>query len=243
MNNGNSIFEKVFSYGLMLLIVVVRRIRFWCKISHQKNFPSIQIDWKQINHNRIEFVNRIATKIQAINYLEIGAANNLLFDSVICNVKVGVDPHKGGTERVTSDFFFSKNTSNFDLIFVDGLHTYEQIVKDVNNSLKILNSGGYVILHDMFPRNWKECFMPAVTLGDWTGDVWKLAFSDFENLGLSFSLLRVDHGIGIISKKTQQNCEVPFDYDLDKKDFSYFYSNYQNLNILDWHDLNILLND
>ena len=48
----------------------------------------------------------------------------------------------------TSDDFFSNNFQSFDLIFVDGDHSSEQVKKDINNSWKILNNGGYLILDD-----------------------------------------------------------------------------------------------
>ena len=50
----------------------------------------------------------------------------------------------------------------------------------------------------MIPTNWKETFSPPITTGDWTGDVWKLAFEVVENNSLSFNLLELDHGIGVL---------------------------------------------
>lgn len=58
-----------------------------------------------------------------------------------------------------SDNFFLKNTQTFDLIFVDGDHSSEQVKKDINNSWKILNNGGYLILDDYlwwYYKNLKE---------------------------------------------------------------------------------------
>ena len=48
----------------------------------------------------------------------------------------------------TSNVFFSNNLQSFDLIFIDGDHSSEQVKKDINNSWKILNNGGYLILDD-----------------------------------------------------------------------------------------------
>ena len=53
--------------------------------------------------------------------------------------RVGVDPVEGGTHKMTSDHFFSINKDNFDIIFIDGLHEYSQVMKDIKNSLKFLN--------------------------------------------------------------------------------------------------------
>ncbi|MDA9731242.1 class I SAM-dependent methyltransferase [Candidatus Pelagibacter sp.] len=47
-----------------------------------------------------------------------------------------------------SDNFFLVNTQKFDLIFVDGDHSSVQVKKDLYNSWKILNKGGYLILDD-----------------------------------------------------------------------------------------------
>lgn len=42
----------------------------------------------------------------------------------------------------------------FDVIFIDGLHTYEQVVKDINNSKKCLAKDGIIALHDYTLPDW-----------------------------------------------------------------------------------------
>jgi len=37
----------------------------------------------------------------------------------------------------------------FDIIFIDGDHSYEGVKKDYINSLPLLNNGGYIIFHDI----------------------------------------------------------------------------------------------
>ena len=44
--------------------------------------------------------------------------------------------------------FLKKNDDKFDLIFVDGDHTANQVLKDLKNSWNILIDGGYLILDD-----------------------------------------------------------------------------------------------
>ena len=62
--------------------------------------------------------------------------------------KIGVDPFKGGTHRMSSDKFFKINKIFFDVVFIDGLHKYEQCQRDCMNSMKFLNQGGIIIFHD-----------------------------------------------------------------------------------------------
>ena len=49
---------------------------------------------------------------------------------------------------MTSNEFFKANSKKYDLIFVDGDHSSNQVEIDINNSWKILNKGGYLILDD-----------------------------------------------------------------------------------------------
>jgi hypothetical protein len=50
-----------------------------------------------------------------------------------------------------SDDFFSNNSEKFDLIYLDADHSYEAVIKDINNSLKNLKTGGYVTGDDYHP--------------------------------------------------------------------------------------------
>ena len=111
----------------------------------------VQIEFVDLDHYRI--IPHLAAKLAAKSYLEIGCADNQCFDTVPVAHKVGVDPERGSTVRMTSDEFFFRNTEKFDLIFVDGLHNYEQVSKDIENSLSCLNAGGIIVMHDILPSN------------------------------------------------------------------------------------------
>ncbi|MDA9769270.1 class I SAM-dependent methyltransferase [Candidatus Pelagibacter sp.] len=50
----------------------------------------------------------------------------------------------------TSDNFFDNNQNLFDIIYIDGLHKYYQVKKDLNNALKYLKEGGIIICDDYF---------------------------------------------------------------------------------------------
>ena len=134
------------------------------------------------------------------NYLEIGCFDNKAFDTIPLplNKKIGVDPLRGGTHRMTSDQFFSENKIFFDVIFIDGLHTYEQCSKDVINSMKCLNDNGIIILHDMLPRSKSE------ETQEYSGDVWKVAVDLSKSENLKFIIANIDQGVGLL-KITKQS--------------------------------------
>jgi len=111
------------------------------------------------------------------------------------------------------------------------LHHYEQVRKDINNSLAALNTGGLILLHDCLPCKQSHQAVPRYR-GRWTGDVWKaiVEFRTKENLNI-FTIL-MDMGISVIELKTNQNILT-----LDQKkisrlkfrDFYYNHSKYMNI--------------
>jgi hypothetical protein len=102
-------------------------------------------------NNRQELIQAIIDAIKAKKYLEIGIADGNNFKAINCNCKASVDPNQDSTFRVPSDDFFKTNTRNYDVIFIDGLHEREQVVRDINGSLACLNPNGVIITHDTLP--------------------------------------------------------------------------------------------
>lgn len=156
----------------------------------------LEIDWQAVPYNRLALVNLIAARRRGARYLEIGCEDNQLFFAVPLAEKVGVDPVKGGTHRMTSDAFFAQNDARFDLIFIDGLHTHEQVRRDVINAMGALSPGGWIVLHDLVPRSWDEEHVPRVA-GHWTGNVWKVALELARTPGICFRIVMIDHGVGL----------------------------------------------
>jgi hypothetical protein len=56
---------------------------------------------------------------------------------------------------VTSDAFFRSlpASTRFDLVFLDGLHTFQQTYTDLINSLGRLNAPGIILVDDIVPAN------------------------------------------------------------------------------------------
>ncbi len=210
---------------------------------HHAYEKTIDWGWESINYNRIALVNLLVSKFKICDYLEIGCNTNNLFDSVPVKNKIGVDPFAGGNVRKTSDDFFQENNNKFDVIFIDGLHTYEQVRVDVINSIKALNPGGWIALDDMLPRDWIEQHVPIVSPSYWTGDVWKVAFELANTNGIDFKILKIDNGVGVFKLNSHNPILADMQGDLSNKQFSYFYENLNKLPILDWQDAQSWLND
>src|SRR5688500_11146779 len=98
------------------------------------------MDTVKASKTRTDLLNHLATKYNLKRYLEIGVqVPELNLDKIKCAYKVGVDPDTKAkaTFQETSDEFFGRwmneklNLFNpFDLIFIDGMHTAEQVKKD-----------------------------------------------------------------------------------------------------------------
>ena len=171
------------------------------------------------------------------SYLEIGCFNNELFNYINCQKKVGVDPYSGGTIRKTSDDFFLKSEEKFDCIFIDGLHVYYQVKRDIVNSLKSLNQNGVIFIHDCLPNNVFQQAVPRCKFG-WTGEVWK-AIVEFRTLDyVDTYTCYADMGIGIILKnKNKKKLKIDIK-DFSKLKFSDYFKNFKEyMNIIEYDEL------
>jgi hypothetical protein len=166
----------------------------------------LMLDIPFTKESRLELINLAIKKTNAKKYLEIGCDKNKIFKRIDCEYKVGVDPARGGTHRMYSDEFFSENKETFDVIFIDGLHHYDQVSRDFNNSLKYLNENGIIILHDMMPKSEDEAVVPIPEIlpHTWVGDVWRLAYDLSNRNDIVFKLVLIDNGCGIAWKGKQK---------------------------------------
>ena len=160
---------------------------------------------------RTELINRLARRINASSYLEIGVSCGGNLAGVNCLRKIGVDPDvnaNSATHQMTSDQFFGSNLETFDLIFIDGLHHSEQVQKDILNALSRLNPGGCIVCHDMNPLN--ECMQKVpMETPEWTGDCWKAWVQiRSQRSDLTMFVVDTDYGCGIIQPGAQQCLEI-----------------------------------
>lgn len=151
-----------------------------------------------------ELLNALVKKHNLKSYLEIGTqkrGNN--FNKIECDDKYCVDPDiKAEADFIgTSDDFFEQNTRKFDLIFIDGLHHADQVKRDFENSLRCLNDGGFIAIHDVLPQNEVGTKVPRETLV-WWGDVYKFAMSIRNHYAdIGFKTFNITNGLMIVWKE------------------------------------------
>ena len=169
-----------------------------------ENFnKKIKYNWESFPR-RYDIINKIIIKRNYTSYLEIGCFKDETFNQINIKKKIGVDPTSGGNLRMTSDQFFKDNKEKFDLIFIDGLHVYEQVIKDIFNSIKVLKENGIILVHDCLPRKlWYQT--PTRMSNTWNGDVWKAIVEcrTLENIDTYTCL--ADEGIGVIKLQKNNN--------------------------------------
>jgi hypothetical protein len=176
---------------------------------------------------RFTIINALIKRYNFRNYLEIGVSNpydNYL--KVQCENKECVDPYYDTrdlwfssrkyemltqeeydevinkinevlTYQMSSDEFFAQNTKKYDIIFIDGLHTKEQVAKDISNALKCLNKGGKIIVHDCLPPSEESQLSNRPKGGPWCGDVWR-AIPEFIYQNVNINVVNCDYGCAVI---------------------------------------------
>jgi hypothetical protein len=208
----------------------------WLEMKYQRHRVEgfLDHDWAKIPFDRATVVKRLVSLRESPAYLEIGCAENLLFDQVKADRKVGVDPARGGTHRMTSDAFFAANEERFDVVFIDGLHHYEQVRRDVVNALAVVPAGGWIALHDLYPRDWVEEHAPQIATSRWTGDPWKVAFELAVTPGVNFRLVAIDHGVGIVRVLSEGVRLADRRSELAPERFAWFRDHLGELPVIDW---------
>jgi hypothetical protein len=122
-------------------------------------------------------------------YLEIGVFRGESFELAGPQTHaIGIDPapkFKLGIEdnkeiyALTSDDFFStakkapELKGKVDFALIDGLHTFEQVLKDFINVEKLTHKNSVLVFHDILPLDEKAAQKNRETW-IWMGDVWKI---------------------------------------------------------------------
>jgi len=177
-----------------------------------------------ILHPRTQIIQLLIDTYNYKSYCELGVERGDTFLNIKCNRMVGVDPDPVSKATVfeTSDSFFERNEEKFDIIFVDGLHEHKQVVKDLENSLKVLNSGGIILAHDCNPKDfWQARILENGYEKDgtvWCGSTWA-GFIELRTRrdDLEMEVINDDWGIGIIKPGTQKLINFDFNISYEKQ--------------------------
>lgn len=154
---------------------------------------------------RYDILNRIAARIGAKRYLEIGVSTGETISRIKIPERWGVDPNptlvgvRSSTVFVptTSFAFLETQPRRFDLAFVDGDHRADVVVREV--SLIPLTDRGVVVCHDASPST--ETMQTAECHGgEWTGDVWK-GIARLRTLGYEIVTVDTDYGVAIVTDR------------------------------------------
>ncbi|WDF72763.1 class I SAM-dependent methyltransferase [Novosphingobium sp. KACC 22771] len=175
------------------------------------------------------------------SYLEIGVCEGFTFHSLNAARKVAVDPAfrfnleeaqadpanaNAAYHQVPSDDYFASQAGAndmFDVIFVDGLHTFDQTLRDLLNAIARLKPGGAIIVDDVRPSSYHaslpsmdEFFLVRAGLGDdypaWMGDVYRLVFFIRDYLAsFSYATVQENHGQTVLWRATRALTQQPAD--------------------------------
>ena len=127
--------------------------------------------------NYSEFIKYICALTNVKSYLELGVGVGYCLHNIskIVDKAVGVDIidnrefKSGEFYQMKTDEFFEKNNDKFDLIFIDANSEFGYVKKDFENSLKILNPRGIIIIDDSDP------LYEYLTSSSRCGDTYKIA--------------------------------------------------------------------
>ena len=190
--------------------------------------------------SRTQIIQETINRKKYNSYLEIGCFNDDLFNKIKCKNKVGVDPYSGGTIRKTSDDFFTFNNDKFDCVFIDGLHLYQQVRKDIYNSIKVLNDNGIIFIHDCLPNTVYDQAIPRSQY-NWNGNVWKAIVEARTLDHIDTYTCYADMGIGIIIKRKNLNKLEIIESNFENLKFSDYFENHKKfMNIINYNELNNL---
>jgi hypothetical protein len=180
--------------------------------------------------NRLFFLKKLFRQKKFKTYLEIGVFQGRVFFSVPAPTKIAVDPDFSFTRarkakkvlrrfsnlwakfyEKSSDLFFANDApmlfakKKIDVCLVDGMHEYGFALRDIENSLKFLQSGGVILVHDCNPAaidagvSFEEYKERGFT-GDWNGDVWKaIVYLRSMRDDVNVFVLDCDHGLGVVT--------------------------------------------
>ncbi len=164
--------------------------------------------------NRTDVINKVVEHIDAKTYLEIGIRDRRdNFDLIRVPMKLGVDPRLGSHSDIvgmkSAEYYETDEARRkWDLIFIDGDHSFLSAQIDMEYAMSHMNPGGMFVMHDVAPRD--PAAMKAIKRGGgpWNGEVWRVWLAVRTLLmARSFAVL-CDHGVGVVLPHAENECRL-----------------------------------
>ena len=180
---------------------------------------------------RAQVIQPILDLYDGPRYLEIGVCEGNTFRALKAARKVAVDPAfcfdacaaaasdpSAEFHAATSDGYFAglaPEALPFDVVFIDGLHTLEQSLRDLMNALTHVHRRSVIVVDDVMPLNhaaslrehgdWVRLRELQPDLPDaWMGDVYRLVYFISAFLpDWSYATVAENHGQLVMWRKTR----------------------------------------
>lgn len=170
-------------------------------------------------------------------YLEVGVrTGNSLVLANPPTIAVGIDPVpslKSDARTTTKlfpmysdDYFKQRNPlsdlegDSIQMAFIDGLHVYEQALRDFINIEKYATKNTIVFIHDILPINRLTAAREAKT-SFWSGDVWKVLATLIKHRPDldAFTIAAKPTGLGVVTGLDPKSTVLTDNYDAIVREF------------------------
>jgi hypothetical protein len=180
---------------------------------HLRNVPPPLETFDHIN-----LLHWIAGWIKPERYLELGVRDGRCFTQVAqyCNQAIAVDcapipfqlPYNATYEQMYTDEYFEKIKNSgvqFDMVFIDADHSFEQSYKDFLNVKDYVVDNGFVFFHDTYPCN------EELTKPEFCNDCYKTPIEIRKNFPNEWELVTLPFNPGVtICKKIYGKNYLPW---------------------------------
>jgi len=198
-----------------------------------------------------EIIQKVIDKLGYTSYLEIGLDRGINWCGITCKKKVGVDPvimipkleygdfFCWGNETIyrktSDDFFASCGHPVADIVFIDGMHTFEQSAKDFHAASRRIAEGGLVLMHDTNPTSEIESMIYDTYMtehpeyqGAWVGDVWKTIYALSQSGNVNYFTLDIPYGLTFLWLDKSKEIKPVYE-DVAKLPYSFFNKNRKDI--------------